>query len=132
MGEFRVLNEFPGYEISRAGEVRRIGGGLLGVRVRSSGMRWVQLSNSGKTTSRNISVLLVDAYGSGAASAAGLKEPDMVRVRRARGRQGRARSGRVCHDCGRPTANYRCESCWRGVRGYGASAASDFASPFDI
>ena len=23
---------------------------------------------------------------------------------------------RVCHDCGRPTSNYRCPECWRRLR----------------
>jgi hypothetical protein len=27
---------------------------------------------------------------------------------------------RVCHDCGRPTPNYRCDSCWKKRRGFGA------------
>jgi len=25
---------------------------------------------------------------------------------------------RRCHDCGKPTNNYRCEECWRKIRGY--------------
>jgi predicted XRE-type DNA-binding protein len=37
---------------------------------------------------------------------------------------GRRRSGagyaRRCHDCGRPTNNYRCEACWARLRGYKA------------
>jgi len=31
-------------------------------------------------------------------------------------------AGRRCHDCGRPTPNYRCESCWRKVRRGNADA----------
>jgi len=26
-------------------------------------------------------------------------------------------STRPCHDCGRPTTNYRCDACWRKIRG---------------
>ncbi len=28
---------------------------------------------------------------------------------------------RRCHDCGRPTNNYRCEYCWNKKRGFGKS-----------
>lgn len=30
---------------------------------------------------------------------------------------GRATTKRVCHDCGKPTYNYRCNSCWKKIRG---------------
>ena len=130
--EYRCLVEFPEYEISRAGVVRRVGGRAVSARVKQgSGVQWVQLSRDYKQYGRTLSVLLVEAFGPGAAQAAGIKEPDMRRVGRSRGRVGRAKSTRVCHNCGRPTANFRCDECWRGIRGYGAAAASDHASPFD-
>ena len=28
------------------------------------------------------------------------------------------RGTRKCHDCGKPTDNYRCPSCWRKLRGF--------------
>lgn len=30
---------------------------------------------------------------------------------------GRATSKRRCHDCGKPTHNYRCNVCWKKLRG---------------
>lgn len=131
--EYRSLLEFPEYEINRKGVVRRVGGKTISARVKQgSGMQWVQLSRDYKQFGRTVSVLLVEAYGPGAAQAAGIKEPDMARVRRARGRQGRAKSARVCTTCGKPTSNFRCDDCWRDIRGYGSAAAADHASPFDI
>lgn len=29
----------------------------------------------------------------------------------------KARGVRACHDCGKPTINYRCASCWRELCG---------------
>lgn len=34
--------------------------------------------------------------------------------------------GRVCHDCGRPTSNYRCSSCWEKIRSDSTKAVEDF------
>lgn len=33
---------------------------------------------------------------------------------------------RKCTDCGKPTTNYRCESCWIKRRGFGTSEASGY------
>lgn len=34
---------------------------------------------------------------------------------------------RTCHDCGRPTNNYRCPDCWKAFRErYGISAIDDY------
>jgi len=131
--EYRRLVEFPEYEISRAGVVRRVGGKAVSARVKQgSGVQWVQLSRNYKQYGRTLSVLLVEAFGPGAAEAAGIKEPDMARVRRSRRRQGRAKSDRVCHTCGEPTSDFNCRRCWLAIRGFDAAAASSHASPFDI
>ena len=34
--------------------------------------------------------------------------------------------GRVCHDCGRPTTDYRCRSCWAKIRSDSTKAVEDF------
>jgi len=136
--EFKCLAEFPEYEINRLGEVRRVSGGrsVTPRKKQGSGLLWVQLTQGGKQFGRTLSVLLVEAFGPGAAQAAGMAEPDMRRVQTSRGRKpgsGRARGGRVCR-CGKPTrgGNYRCEECWKNVRGFGTSAASAHETPFDI
>lgn len=33
---------------------------------------------------------------------------------------------RACHDCGRPTTDYRCASCWAKIRPDSAKAVEDF------
>ncbi len=132
--EFRRLTEFSEYEINRKGVVRRVGGKVVGARVKQgSGVLWVQLTRNYQPYGRTVSVLLVEAFGPGAAQAAGMQEPDMARVKRSRGRthQGRARKVRTCTTCGKPTSNYRCEACWRGVRGFSFGEASNHATPFD-
>lgn len=39
---------------------------------------------------------------------------------------------RRCHDCGRPTSNYRCEKCWTRRRGFGASDAARHEDAFGL
>ncbi len=34
---------------------------------------------------------------------------------------------RKCHNCGKPCTNYRCEDCWRKIRGFGLAGANDYA-----
>jgi hypothetical protein len=79
-----------------------------------------------------VNALLVEAFGQGAARAAGLPEPDMDCVRRGRKAAGTKlgvpreyTNHRRCTDCGRPTYNYRCEPCWRRRRGYSCKEDSD-------
>lgn len=38
------------------------------------------------------------------------------------------RAQRRCHDCGKPTNNYRCDVCWARLRGYGQEGAAKRAS----
>ena len=64
--------------------------------------------------------------------------PECVRRRKAESNQAyyrRTRSlgdsirpapGRVCHDCGRPTSNYRCRSCWAKIRSDSIKSVEDF------
>ena len=38
---------------------------------------------------------------------------------------------RRCHDCGRPTTDYRCQRCWARLRSRGGYAPKDDASDMD-
>lgn len=82
--------------------------------------------------SRRVNGLLYEAFGPGAAVEAGWPEPglkQMVAAQKPRPRREEVSTGalRRCHDCGRPTVNYRCEVCWRKRRGYGQEGATERA-----
>lgn len=138
---FTPIPEFPGYEIDRAGHVRRADSkGVLELQHRPSGSTFVNMRQGpGKWRSRSINVLLVETFGAGAAASAGLPEPDMGWIAKQRELCARPRSGkslggdatphrktRRCHDCGRPTNQYRCDRCWKKLRGFGFAEADDY------
>ena len=135
---FATIGEFPQYEINRSGVVRK---GDLEIKFKyaESGATYVNLHNGERYRSRSINVLLVETFGEGAAAAAGYPEPDMKRVKVQRELANRPRSGkslgkdsgppkysRKCHDCGKPTNNYRCDACWRRIRGFGMEGTTAF------
>lgn len=76
-------------------------------------------------TSVSVARLLELAFGPGAAVAAGFPAPKPVDAKR-RARTGVRHFGthasRHCHDCGRPTNDYRCPACWARLRGSAAEA----------
>ncbi|HEU6435843.1 MAG TPA: hypothetical protein VE028_00130 [Nitratidesulfovibrio sp.] len=114
----------PGYEINRSGEVREANScRMLPPRVQGDHpVPYVYVTVRGRGTGRKVHVLLEETFGPGAASAAGYPTPDLVQVRALRDalqRRGLPRGSRACHDCGKPTDNYRCNACWKRVRGYG-------------
>lgn len=135
---FEPITDFPGYEINREGDVRKVSGQLLTVRHTSSGKPFFSLRYGRQYRSRSVNVLLFETFGPGAATAAGHPEPDMNRVKAQRKLAQRPRSGRSlgddyrpgptrrCHDCGKPTSNYRCNECWEKIRGFGQEAASEY------
>lgn len=142
MSEYTTITDFPDYEINRSGSVRRADGTCLGSPVspkyNTNDAEYVSLRRDGRTRQRCINVLLVETFGPGAAQQAGYPEPDMRRVQVQRELAERPRSGkslgrdgyrkytRRCHDCGKPTSNYRCEECWIRIRGFGASEAQNY------
>jgi hypothetical protein len=135
---FFPVKDFPGYEIDKAGVVRHVGGKELTVHTSSGRKDFVSLRFGKKYRHRSINVLLRETFGHGAATAAGYEEPDMKRVQIQRDLAKRPRSGkslgqdayvgptRECHDCGKPTNNYRCDECWRKVRGFGMDGAVEY------
>lgn len=36
-----------------------------------------------------------------------------------------------CHDCGKPTPNYRCPDCWRKIRGYAYASSQEPVYSYD-
>lgn len=75
-------------------------------------------------TYASIGRLLNMTFGPGAAVAAGYPEPKPIDpARQSRGgiRQPCQETKRRCHDCGRPTNDYRCPKCWARLRGSAAA-----------
>lgn len=125
------LNEFPGYFITKDGQVTH-GQSKVDVRYTRRGAAYVRIRDKkGKGRDRSLNVLLVETFGPGSAEAAGFPEPNMKRVAVQRDLAKRPRSGkslgkdgtgyrqktRRCHDCRKPTNNYRCSECWAKIRG---------------
>lgn len=128
--EFTPLPNHPGFEINRAGIVRDMQGHPLLLYSRGEeNVPHYRLNGR----YRRVNCLLYEAFGPGAACAAGWPEPGLQQIlaaRKPRLEHKEIGSGllRHCHDCGRPTANYRCEACWRKKRGYGQEGAAERAS----
>lgn len=128
--EFTSLPGYPGFEINRAGAVRDAQGNLQFLYSKGAeNVPYYRLPGH----ARRVNGLLYTVFGSGAASAAGYPEPNpkqMAAARKPRLRREEVSSAtpRRCHDCGRPTANYRCDACWRKMRGYGQDGATERAS----
>lgn len=104
-----------GYRINRAGELIN----ARGKRHRLDKRNYYALGHSKVSVSR----LLYLTFGPGAATAAGYPEPeplDTARQKRAAMQDYGAHCQRHCHDCGRPTNNYRCNACWALLRGSAA------------
>lgn len=125
--EWRPIARWPGYEINRKGDVRSLKTNRILRRFPHPTSGPSLPCVSGTHGSAQVNVLLEQAFGPGAAKAAGLPAPDMGRVKRhapgyLRQRQGCAASRR-CTDCGRPTDNYRCDDCWLARRGYAPADA---------
>lgn len=141
---FCPLVQMPGFEINRSGVVRRRGTGRIAglyKHINTPLVPYVRCYCTDKVTrSFPINVLLEETFGQGAAEAAGYPAPDMRiaaknRARSEKQRQekqtGSAHNRRKCTTCGKPTYNYRCDACWRKVRGFGTDEAVEKASPFD-
>lgn len=121
---WRPCTDLPGLEICRSGEVRHASTGEPVRTLRSAAYAhpYVHTRVNGKSVHRAIHVLLEEAFGPGSAAAAGFPVPDMAHVhalRAALQKRAAPRGSRTCHDCGTPTDNYRCNACWKRVRGYG-------------
>lgn len=132
-GEWRPVPGIVGYEISRQGMVRNRRTHRVSKLSTHPGNPNIPCFKT-----RQLNVLLEEAYGPGAAQVAGLPAPDMQRVARGRASTGKKewaacvqdkavlkRGQRRCTTCGKPTINYRCHACWRALRGFGASCAQD-------
>ena len=129
---FTPLPGYPGFEINRAGVARDAQGNELRLYIKEGGRYSIpcyKLNGS----HRRVNGLLYEAFGPGAAGDAGWPEPalkQMAAAQKPRPKREERDTGslRRCHDCGRPTVNYRCEACWRKKRGYGLEGAAERAS----
>lgn len=126
---WRTCVGVPGYEINRRGDVRTVNTCRVLPQYYSGdqSVPYVRLGVRGNITTRKIHLLLEETFGPGAAAAAGYPTPDLAQVRALRDaiqRRGLPRGSRTCHDCGKPTDNYRCNACWKRVRGYGVGEES--------
>lgn len=120
---FEPIADYPGYYLNRQGALLRPNGRICQPRPKGRGAPYHFLSN----TSRSAAILLHLTFGPGAASAQGWPEPDMVKsvaAFKAVRRQGNS-SQRRCHDCGKPTDNYRCSACWTKLRGFASADVWD-------
>ena len=136
--EWRSVAGIPGYEINRQGAVRNVFTGRAIKHQARANNNYAPYVGIGDVC-RQVNVLLDETFGSGAAVAAGLPAPHWNRVRVTRAprrlkgeflRAGDVPLGelerdtkRRCHSCGKPTWNYRCERCWKKVRGFGSAEA---------
>ncbi|EGY23946.1 hypothetical protein DA2_3780 [Desulfovibrio sp. A2] len=130
---WRTCVGVPGYEINRRGDVRTVNTCRVLPQYYSGdqSVPYVRLGVRGNITTRKIHLLLEETFGPGAAAAAGYPTPDLAQVRALRDaiqRRGLPRGSRTCHDCGTPTDNYRCNACWRRVRGYGVDEPAEEVS----
>lgn len=127
--DWRPCVGVPGYEINRRGDVRSaIACRILPQRYQGDHpVPYVYVTVRGNGTARKIHVMLEETFGPGAAAAAGYPTPDLAQVSgirdAARLRQERG-GNRHCHDCGKPTYNYRCNRCWKRLRGYAVGEES--------
>lgn len=143
--EWRDVPGYPGYQVSARGGLRTSTGYVLPRR----GKRYA-LHRSGVITRLTPGDLLALAWPSvestpepqmpppdaGAGSSSPAPEvapagPEAARHKsqtRPRGgiRMYGARPKRHCHDCGRPTNNYRCDACWARLRGYAPDDAGEW------
>lgn len=127
----------PGYELNRKGVLRDSKSKKEFQATEHSTKKGVPFFNQVPTTQGRraafVNVLLEETFGPGAASAAGYKTPDLTKVRQTRARAAHSRdtpAGRRCHDCGRPTTNYRCDKCWAKIRGGGEATNSPLDPDF--
>ncbi|MBD5416980.1 MAG: hypothetical protein HDR50_04830 [Desulfovibrio sp.] len=114
---FVPLPGLDGYYINRAGEcIGRKGRPLHLVRRNGPSGPYYYIADSLRSVRR----LLLLAFGEGAATAAGYAEPKPIApemLPRGGIRQYGHGTKRRCHDCGRPTNDYRCPKCWARLRG---------------
>lgn len=135
---FVPIPECPDYGINRMGVVRNPDGKEKERDPDKSGIPNILINGRHK----RLNILLCLAFGPGAATAAGLPEPDAKRFGRRSddkvavnphfSRNLEKKQGRCCHDCGRPTRDYRCPACWRKLRGFSAEEAAAHETPFAL
>ena len=122
--EWIATASLPGYEINRSGDVRnaRTRRPVQG-QLTEGKTPFVQGTCQNKKSRAFVNVLLEEAFGPGAAAAAGYPTPSAIREQP--GQNGGRAKPRRCHDCGKPTHNYRCDACWRKRRGFAQAAMED-------
>ena len=114
---FVPVRGYPGYHINREG----IGLGRSGQPLKvHRPEEHAGGSYAVGHTSVWIARLLELAFGAGAAVAAGYPAPKPKRQSRTGVRRFGTGASLRCHDCGRPTNDYRCPACWARLRGSAA------------
>lgn len=137
--DYKPLEYLPGFEINPQGNVRNTRTGrhlTLCTNKSSPKNHYVQAKcTDGITRSSQINALLYDAFGPGAATLAGYEEPNPQKIQASRSNNVNKRQRvprkhsvyqRLCHDCGKPTTDFRCQKCWLKLRGEAAESIYDF------
>lgn len=129
---WQPLSYMPGYEINRDGEVRLCGTWRLvpqSLHPTAKGKGpYISVQLDCGTRAAHVANLMDETFGPGSAVQAGLPAPDLAKAQqvRANGGHTRAHGKRRCHDCGKPTTNYRCDVCWRKRRGFAEAGESSW------
>lgn len=120
---------FPGYQISESGKARTVRGHELAHYGRRD--RGYYLYRDGERVRIPAAELLKLALAATEAAPAKLIPQAAVSLEKRRARAARQRQGekqadarhnpnmRKCATCGKPTVNYRCDACWKKIRGFG-------------
>lgn len=135
--EWRDVPGYPGYQVSERGGLRTGTGYVLPRR----GRRY-SLHRAGQVVRLEPEELMALAWpvikdlpdSVPPASEPSLTEPAAPPREGAKGpaqprgkiRRFGNRETRRCHDCGKPTNNYRCDACWARLRGYEPGDAGEW------
>ena len=123
MAEWRTIPGYPGYVINMETSVMVSPLGKICKRLSDHGLenRYHVRNGSGKATTKRITLLLEMAqeHGEVVPDPIKIKEEDAAYVPISR---------RRCHDCGKPTSDYRCADClfkWRKKHGVSMNVDDD-------
>ncbi|XPV77707.1 MAG: hypothetical protein ACNI27_07250 [Desulfovibrio sp.] len=119
---FRTVPTLPALEVNRNGDIRESATGkpckiFTKQHTKNSVSYFVVVRVDGKPKHKTIGRALFETFGAGAATEAGYKEPSRYQYETAPAESYKKISKRKCTTCGKPTSNWRCQSCWDKIRG---------------
>lgn len=103
--EYRPIPECPGFEISREGKIRNRQTGHQR-KVMESGSCQIKVNRIRITVHPDEVVARVW----------GIQLKRQLALETELGPKRIPKYTRTCHDCGKPTTNYRCDRCWSKIR----------------